>query len=112
MIPAKYENAWRFSDGIAGVIKDGKLGFINIKDETVIGFNYGYHESHLYEFVFRWGHCAVPNEKGLCGIIDKNGKTITEFTLIALIASLVLALFSIFMLFNYILISANILHFF
>ncbi len=34
--------------------------------------------------------------------IDKNGKTITEFTLIALIASLVLALFSIFMLFNYI----------
>jgi ABC-type lipoprotein release transport system permease subunit len=34
--------------------------------------------------------------------IDKNGKTITEFTVIALIASLVLALFSIFMLFNYI----------
>ena len=78
VIPAKYENAWRFSEGLAGVIMNGKLGFINIKDETVIGFNYGYHESHLYEFVFRWGHCAVPNEKGLCGIIDKNGKWVIK----------------------------------
>ena len=34
--------------------------------------------------------------------IDKNGKTITEFTVIALIAAIVLALFSVFMLFNYI----------
>ncbi len=34
--------------------------------------------------------------------IDKNGKTITEFTIIALIAAIVLALFSVFMLFNYI----------
>ena len=78
IIPAKYENAWRFSGGLAGVIKDGKLRFINIKDETIISFNHGNHESRLSEFVFRWGYCAVPNEKGLCGIIDKNGKWVIK----------------------------------
>ena len=78
IIPAKYENAWRFSEGVAGVIKDGNLEFINTKDETIISFNHGYNESLLYEFVFRWGYCAVPNEKGLCGIIDKNGKWVIK----------------------------------
>lgn len=78
IIPAKYDNAWRFSEGLAGVIKEGKLGFINLNDETVIGFNHAYHQSRLYEFVFHWGYCAVPNDKGLCGVIDKKGKWVIQ----------------------------------
>jgi hypothetical protein len=32
----------------------------------------------LYEFVFHWGYCAVPNEKGQCGIIDKTGNWVIK----------------------------------
>ena len=78
VIPAMYENAWKFSDGLAGVIKEGYLGFVNLDNKTVIEFNHAYHKSRLYEFIFQWGYCAVPNKEGLCGIIDKEGKWIVE----------------------------------
>lgn len=78
IIPAEYGNAWKFSEGIAGVVKDGLLGFINLKGETVIDFNHAYHKSGLYEFIFHWGYCAVPNNEGLCGVIDKHGKWVIQ----------------------------------
>lgn len=78
VVPAIYENAWRFSEGLAGVIKGGLLGFINLKGETVIGFHYAYHKSRLYEFIFHWGYCAVPNENGDCGVIDKTGRWVIQ----------------------------------
>ena len=78
VVSAIYENAWRFSEGLAGVIKDGLLGFINLKGETVIDFHYAYHKSRLYEFIFHWGYCAVPNENGDCGVIDKTGRWVIQ----------------------------------
>ena len=78
VIPAMYENAWRFSEGLAGVIKNGLLGFINLKGETVIEFNHAYHKSRLYDFIFERGYCAVPNIDGLCGVIDKMGNWLIE----------------------------------
>ena len=78
VVPAIYENAWRFSEGLAGVIKDGLLGFINLKGETVIDFHYAYHKSRLHEFIFHWGYCAVPNASGDCGVIDKTGRWVIQ----------------------------------
>lgn len=78
VIPAIYDNAWRFSEGLGGVIKEGKLGFINLKGETIIDFNHAYHESRLYEFIFRWGYCAIPDEKGQCGVVDKKGNWVIQ----------------------------------
>lgn len=78
VIPAIYENAWRYSEGLAGVIKDGMLGFINLKGETVIPFDYAYRKSRLNVFAFRWGYCAVPDENGNCGVIDSTGTWVLQ----------------------------------
>ena len=78
VIPAMYENAWRFSEGLAGVIKDGQLGFINRKGETVFGFNHDYYKGRLREFIFHWGYCVASDSKGRCGVIDKTGKWVIQ----------------------------------
>ena len=39
-IPAQYQAAWKFSEGLAAVVKDNKLGFINTSGEVVIPFKF------------------------------------------------------------------------
>ena len=73
-IPAQYRRAWIFSEGLAAVQRNGNIGFINHKGETVIGFKYPYHGNPLYYFVFEDGHCVVADTTGKCGVIDKKGE--------------------------------------
>lgn len=72
-IPAQYRRAWVFAEGLAAVQRNGNIGFINHKGETVIDFKYPYHGNPLYEFVFENGHCVVADTTGKCGVIDKRG---------------------------------------
>ena len=74
VIPAEYEEAQRFSEGLAGVMKEGRVGFINLKGETVIGFDYLYKEDKRDKSVFQYGYCAVLNAEGKFGVIDHTGK--------------------------------------
>lgn len=73
-VPAKYRRAWIFSEGLAAVQKNGNIGFINRRGETVIDFKYPYHGNPLSEFVFENGHCVVADTTGKCGVIDQKGK--------------------------------------
>lgn len=73
-IPAQYRRAWVFEDGLAAVQKNGNIGFINHKGETVIDFMFPYHGNPLSNFVFEDGHCVVADTTGKCGVIDKVGK--------------------------------------
>ena len=72
-IPAQYRRAWVFSEGLAAVQKNGMIGFIDHKGNTVIGFDYPYHGNPLSEFIFKDGHCVVADTLGKCGVIDKTG---------------------------------------
>ena len=72
-VPAQYRRAWVFSEGLAAVQRNGKIGFINRKGDVVIGFNYPYHGNPLSEFTFTDGHCIVADTTGKCGVIDKAG---------------------------------------
>lgn len=72
VIAADYEKANQFSQGLAAVVKNGRVGFINQKDETVIGFDYAYNKNRKY--VFRYGYCAIANVEGKYGVIDLTGK--------------------------------------
>ena len=74
VIAADYEEAKRFSQGLAGVVKNGRMGFINLKGETVIGFDFLYKEDKLDKSVFQYGYCAVLNAEGKFGVIDLTGK--------------------------------------
>ena len=72
-VPAQYRRAWVFAEGIAAVQKNGMIGFIDHKGNTVIDFQFPYHGNPLTEFVFSDGHCVVADTLGKCGVIDKKG---------------------------------------
>lgn len=76
VIPAQYRRAWVFSEGLAGVQKNGMIGFIDRRGNTVIPFRYPYHGNSLSDFVFHDGHCAVADTTGKCGVIDRRGEWI------------------------------------
>ena len=76
-----YRKAWVFSDGLAAVMKDGKIGFINANNEVVIPFQFDYIDKcRMYDFgyLFHNGYCIMTNANGDLGLIDKNGKWIVE----------------------------------
>lgn len=73
-VPAQYRRAWIFSEGLAGVQKNGNIGFIDRSGRVVIDFKYPYHGNPLSHFVFDDGHCVVADTTGRCGVIDRTGK--------------------------------------
>ena len=76
-----YRKAWVFSDGLAAVMRDGKIGFINAKNEVVIPFQFDYTDKcRMYDFgyVFHNGYCAMTNKQGDLGLIDKSGNWVVE----------------------------------
>lgn len=73
-----YKRAWVFSEGLAAVEKDGKIGFIDCTGKVVIDFQFPYHGNCLYEFVFHNGHCVVANSEQRIGAIDTLGNWVIQ----------------------------------
>ncbi len=76
-----YQKAWLFSEGVAAVMKEGKIGFINAKNEVVIPFQYDYSDDcRMWDFgyLFHNGYCIMTNKDGDLGLIDKTGKWVVE----------------------------------
>ena len=76
-----YRKAWVFSDGLAAVMKDGKIGFINEQNDVVIPFLFDYTDKcRMYDFgyVFHNSYCAMTDADGNLGLIDKNGIWVVE----------------------------------
>lgn len=76
-----YRKAWVFSDGLAAVMKDDKIGFINANNEVVIPFQFDYTDKcRMWDFgyIFHNGYCAMPNTDGNLGLIDKSGNWVVE----------------------------------
>ena len=76
IIPEQYEKAWIFSDGVAAAMKDGKIGFINSNNETVLPFRFDYAEGVSY--VFKDGLCTMSDENRACGLIDIKGNWVLD----------------------------------
>ena len=77
VIPAIYDNVADFSDGLAAVCKDDKVGFIDKKGKVIIPFDY---YANYPQFSFAYGLCPVikRGEKHYA-IIDKNGRELTPY---------------------------------
>jgi hypothetical protein len=77
-----YRKAWVFSEGLAAVMKDGKIGFINARNEVVIPFQFDFppDEECVREcgYLFHDGYCAMTNADGDWGLIDKSGNWVVE----------------------------------
>ena len=76
-----YRKAWVFSEGLAAVMKDGKIGFINAENEVVIPFQFDYSDKcRMWDFgyLFHDGYCIMTNKDGDLGLIDTTGKWVVE----------------------------------
>lgn len=75
-IPEQYSHAWIFAEGLAAVVSNDKVGFINRQGKVVIDFQYPYFKENekSVSFVFRNGYCSMFDESGKCGIINRKGE--------------------------------------
>lgn len=80
VIGEQYDKAWVFSEGLAAVVKDGKIGFVNARNETVLPFQYDYADRNgmAIDYLFRDGYCTMTDARGACGLIDKSGNWVVE----------------------------------
>ena len=75
-----YSSAWDFSDGLAAVKRDGKIGFINAQNEVVIPFQFertSLCDMDIY-FMFHEEYCSMTIADGKVGLIDKRGEWVVE----------------------------------
>ncbi len=76
-----YSKAWVFSEGLAAVMKDGKIGFVNAANEVVIPFKFDYVDKCRmwnFAYIFHNGFCAMNNADGELGLIDKAGNWVVQ----------------------------------
>lgn len=76
-IPAVYEKAWVFSEGLACVMKGGQLHFIDHKGEEVMDKVFPYSQL-INDYCFYEGLCCVPGDNNRVGFIDKQGNWVVS----------------------------------
>lgn len=78
LVPATYTHAWFFSEGLAAVEKDGKIGFINMKGKLVIPYQFVHRTNDRPDIVFKDGRCVMANGNGQMGVIDRKGEWVVK----------------------------------
>ena len=77
VVPSQYEKAWIFSEGLACVMEQGKLHFIDHKGQKAIDKEYPY-ANYLYDYCFHNGLCEMLGDGGRVGLIDKQGDWVVD----------------------------------
>lgn len=78
LVPATYTHAWFFSEGLAAVEKDGKIGFINMKGTLVIPYQFVHRTNDRPDIVFKGGRCVMANGNGQMGVIGRKGEWVVK----------------------------------
>ena len=78
LVPATYAHAWFFSEGLAAVEKDGKIGFINMKGAVVIPHQFVHRTNDHPNIAFEDGRCVMANGNGQMGVIDRKGEWVVK----------------------------------
>jgi hypothetical protein len=77
-VAATYTHAWFFSEGLAAVEKDGKIGFINMKGALVIPHQFIHRTNDHPNIYFESGLCVMANGNGQIGVIDRKGEWVVK----------------------------------
>lgn len=72
-VPAQYDKAWIFSEGVACVLENGTLKFIGHDGKTVIDKRFPYMHC-IDDYCFHNGLCLMQGDNGHIGLIDRNGE--------------------------------------
>lgn len=80
IIKGTYQHAWNFSEGLAAVTIDNKVGFINENGEFVIPcqFPVSNYVIQRFGFAFHDSTCVMTDKDDLCGIINRKGEWVLE----------------------------------
>ena len=80
VIDGRYDHAWNFSEGLAAVCRDKKIGFINTAGEEVIPcqFPTTKHAITRLGYAFHDGYCGITNSKNECGLINQTGELVVD----------------------------------
>ena len=81
VIPAQYDRAWNYSEGLAAVIVHGEVLFLNEQGEMAFPATFPFHfdDSHdNYSFMFHNGLCAMINWEHKWGLINTQGEWVVE----------------------------------
>ena len=81
VIPAQYDRAWNFREGLAAVIQQGEISFINEQGEKAFEatFPFYYDDDHTdYAFVFHDGLCVMNSPANKWGMINTRGEWVVE----------------------------------
>lgn len=77
VIPAQYEKAWVFSEGVAWVMRQGELYLIDHNGNDVVGKAFPFTEQ-IDCYCFHRGICPMLGSNGRIGFIDKQGDWVIE----------------------------------
>ena len=77
VIPAQYDKAWIFSEGVACVLDKGVLHFIDHKGQTLMGKGFPYTE-RIDDYCFHNGLCQMLGDDNRIGLIDKQGNWVVD----------------------------------
>lgn len=80
VIEGHYDRAWNFSDGLAAICQDNKIGFINMEGEEVIPCQYptSEHAINRLGYAFHNGYATITNSQNECGLINKQGELLVD----------------------------------
>lgn len=81
VIPAQYDRAWNFSEGLAAVIKDGTISFINENGEPAFPATFPLHFDDTQAdlaFQFHQGLCVMISWDHKWGLINTHGEWVVE----------------------------------
>ena len=77
VIPAQYDKAWVFSEGLACVLEKGTLHFIDHKGQSVMGKVFPY-TINIDDYCFHNGLCQMLGDNERVGLINKQGNWVVE----------------------------------
>ena len=76
VVEPKYEHAWVFSEGLASVVENGFIKFIDATGKVVIDKPLAY-RPYRDGYVFENGYCVIRTDDGeFCGLMDKTGRMV------------------------------------
>ena len=81
VIPAQYNRAWNFSEGIAGVLKDGFVSFIKEDGQPAFDKTFPIYYDDDYSdiaFQFHNGLCVMRTMNNKWGLINTQGEWVVE----------------------------------
>lgn len=81
VIPAQYDRAWNFREGLAAVIKEGMISFINEKGELAFPTTFPLHfddNQADFSFQFHQGLCVMMTWDRKWGLINTRGEWVVE----------------------------------